>query len=188
MKSGGSTLQLTAVNSYTGPTVISGGMVTLGTPPTLAAAGAGNPLVWFDPSNSANYTLSGGSVTQLNNLTVASTAASVGNATVQSGHGAPSLTLSNPAFNGRTTLHFSGAQALGGLNLSVMNSSSYTILAEQAVGALGNYYLLGTNESGVTNGGLHFGYRANGDFTLAQYANDLDATVPGYTVRRSPAK
>ncbi len=62
-----------------------------------------------------------------------------------------------------------------------MNSSSYTIFAVEGKAAAGNYYFVGTSMGGQNNEGLHFGYRGDTDFTLAQFGNDLDATAPAYS-------
>ena len=59
-------LTLSAANNYSGATMISGGILRLGAVP-------GSPvpaslLYQLDASNAANYTLNGGYVTQMNDL------------------------------------------------------------------------------------------------------------------------
>ena len=44
-----------------------------------------------------------------------------------------------------------------------------------------NNYFLGDNGAGSANNSLHMGWRNNTTFTLAQFANDLDYTVSGYS-------
>ncbi len=77
---------MTAASNYSGTTTINGGMLTLQpstVAPTLAAANAPAPLVWFDPSNPTGYALTGGSVTTMINLSPSGAAE---NATVQSSY------------------------------------------------------------------------------------------------------
>ena len=58
---------------------------------------------------------------------------------------------------------------------SSMNSSSYTIFAVEGKAAA---EVLRRHEHGRPNKpGLHFGYRGDTDFTLAQFGNDLDTTA-----------
>jgi autotransporter-associated beta strand protein len=178
----GANVVLTAKSSYTGATTINGGMLTLqvsGQPPTLAAAGAPAPLVWFDPSNPAGYSLTGASVTTLINLSNSSTA---GNAVVKpnsNNYGPPTLTVNNPAFRGLTTIHFNGSQALAGYDLSSLNGSSYTIFSVEGISTnIGTNLYLSSNDSG-SNQGMHIGYQG-GHYHLGQWANDLD-TAQSYT-------
>ena len=176
VKSGPGTIILTSSNTYTGSTSITGGVLQLQVP-TLAAAGAGTPLIWFDPSNPLGSIVSGGTLAQLTNL---GSSGAAGNATLQSGIAPPTPILFNGAFNSLPTLHFSGSQALGGFNLSPLNGSSYTVIAVEGKAAAANVFFLGTNAS-ATNQSLHMGYRSDTDFTLGQYANDLDYTsAPSY--------
>jgi autotransporter-associated beta strand protein len=182
---GAGTLQLNGGSSYTGATLIKGGVLQLGTPGSLAGANAGTPLVWFDPSNSGNYSLTGSNVTSLTNL-----GSSGGNAVPVNNRNGPTLTMNNPAFNGLTTLHGNGAQELGRYDLSGLNNSSYTIFSVAAMGGgfvpnTTNYYYLGSEAAGLQDQCLHFGYRAvsstTATFTLAQYSDDLNyTTAPGY--------
>ena len=166
---GGGTFVVPVQHTYTGSTTINGGKLQLQLP---SPAAVGTPVVWFDPSNSANYSLTGNNVTQLTNLGTA------GDATTIAGHGTPTLTVANPAFNGLTTLHFSGGQVLGGYDLSALNGSSYTIFAVEGKASNANLYFLGTVNASQDQG-MHFGYRSDTDFTMAQYGDDLDTpTLP----------
>ncbi len=135
--------------------------------PLAGRGGAGTPLVWFDPSNPANYVLSNGTVSTLVDLGTAGNAGPVG----LSG---PTLTLSNSAFNGLTTLHFNGAQALGGFNLSALNNSSNTIFGVEGTTSGGMF--LGSSYGGMNNAGLQFGYYDQDDFRWGQYNNDVNYT------------
>jgi fibronectin-binding autotransporter adhesin len=172
--SGGGTYLAAAPNSYTGATNINGSLLRL-QPATLAAANAPAPLIWFDPSNPSNYTLSSGSVSQLLNLS----SSGAGNAAVVAGHNIPTLTVNNPAFNGLTTVHFSGGQVLGGYNLSALNGSSYATFGVLAKASSNSVYLLGT-VNGSQDQGMHFGFRSDTTFTFAQYGDDLNTpTTPG---------
>ena len=180
IKAGSGTLAPGSASTYGGATLISAGVLKLVGAPNLAVAGAGTPLVWFDPSSTANMVVSGGAISQLTNLGTPG----VGNAVVV-GYGEPTLTVSNSAFNGLSTVHFNGAQALGGFNLSAMSGTSYTIFAVEGLSTTaGNGYLLGSN-SAAQNAGLHFGYNSATDFRWGEYGDDLDvnpstfATPPG---------
>jgi autotransporter-associated beta strand protein len=161
---GGGTFEVAVRHTYTGSTTINGGKLQLQLP---SPAAAGTPVVWFDPSNPANYMLTGNNVTQLNNLGTG------GNAVAIAGHGTPTLTVANSAFNGLTTVHYSGGQVLGGYDLSALNGSSYTILAVEGKASNAQLYFLGT-VNGAQDQGMHFGYRGDTDFTMAQYGDDLD--------------
>ncbi len=178
---GGGAFLVTAPNSYGGSTTINGGILRLQAP-TFAAANVPTPLIWFDPSNPANYTLSGANVTQLTNLG----GGTAGNAVSISGHGMPTITASNPAFNGLPTLNFAGGQELGGYNLSALNGSSYATFAVLAKATNNQTYLLGT-VNGANDQGMHFGFRADTQFTFAQFGDDLNTpTLPSiaYTARK----
>ena len=102
-----------------------------------------------------------------------------GNAGVVAGHNIPTLTVNNPAFNGLTTVHFNGNnQVLGGYNLSALNGSSYSTFAVLAKATSNQTYLLGT-VNGANDQGMHFGFRADTQFTFAQFGDDLNTpTLP----------
>ena len=58
------------------------------------------------------------------------------------------------------------------------SNQNYTIIGvADRIQAKNNNYFLGT-AAGATNRGLHLGYRTDTSFTLAQYGNDINATVP----------
>jgi autotransporter-associated beta strand protein len=67
------------------------------------------------------------------------------------------------------------------LNLTSLVSSPYTIVVVEGRSSnkIDNY-LLGSG-TGANDQALHFGYRNDTAFTLAQYANDLDGTVAAFT-------
>jgi hypothetical protein len=72
----------------------------------------------------------------------------------------------------------------GSGNASVWNGANYSFcVKEQRASSANNTYFLGTVYYGgvTTNRVLHIGYRTNLAFTHAQYANDYDYVVPGYT-------
>jgi hypothetical protein len=76
-----------------------------------------------------------------------------------------------------------GGDSLAAVNgFDFLRNTSYSVFAVEARadGRGNNYFLGNANFVGGANSALHFGYRANDTFTLAQYANDLDVNVPVY--------
>lgn len=65
-------------------------------------------------------------------------------------------------------------------DLSYLVNQKYTIAVVESRVATGNYYLFG-NDASSTNSALHIGYRDNLNFTLAQFSNDLNASITGYS-------
>ena len=116
-------MTLGGVNTYAGPTVVSQGLLQL-TP--LGNPVTGGLLYDLDPSLSANYTLTSGNVTQLNDV---------------SGHGnnfanaASTVTVVNggKAFNGLNVLNFSGGTSAT-LVLSNTTSPVTLFVVEQVNG------------------------------------------------------
>jgi hypothetical protein len=58
-----------------------------------------------------------------------------------------------------------------------LNNAPYSISAIAQTSGKSNNYLVGTNISGLTDAGLHFGERSATQFTLAQYGDDADYTI-----------
>ncbi|MEM7712028.1 MAG: hypothetical protein AAF349_00290 [Cyanobacteria bacterium P01_A01_bin.68] len=64
-------------------------------------------------------------------------------------------------------------------DLSYLVNQKYTIAIVEKRSSNNQLYIIG-NTSGNTNSGLHVGYRGDTEFTLAQYGNDLDASISPY--------
>lgn len=85
-------------------------------------------------------------------------------------------------FNGKSALQFDGNDDFYSLDLSFLAGSAYTIFVVEARNTASGYarYFLG-NTSSNSNEGLHLGYRGNTEITLAQYFNDYNLTIDGYS-------
>lgn len=85
-------------------------------------------------------------------------------------------------FNGKPALQFDGSDDFYNLDLAFLAGSAYTIFVVEARNTASGYsrYFLG-NTSSNNNEGLHLGYRGNTEITLAQYFNDYNLTIDGYT-------
>lgn len=85
-------------------------------------------------------------------------------------------------FNGKPALQFDGTDDFYNLDLAFLAGSAYTIFVVETRNTASGYsrYFLG-NSSLNTNEGLHIGYRGNTEITLAQYYNDFNLTIDGYT-------
>ena len=185
-KLGGGTLALNTQQNYAGPTLISGGVVKLagGGLPSLGGIA---PALWLDASKTSSLVVNGsGKVTAWDDLS-----GNGYNATLDGTYNTPaSVNSSNTAFNKMQTLTFAGNTAYDiptAQMQAIMNNKSYTIFAVEGVNATGNQYFLGTNTTGVNNEGLHFGYRNTGDYTFAQYGNDIDYTgAPSWAPTMGP--
>ena len=96
-KAGPGTLVVSAAASYSGATTITGGVLKLASVPTSPVTST--LLYDLDPSSAANYTLTGGNVTQLNDIT--------GNG-YNFTNASSTVTVVNggSAFNGKNVLYF----------------------------------------------------------------------------------
>lgn len=82
--------------------------------------------------------------------------------------------------NGLPCLRFNGTSSFLNYSASFLVNSSFTIfVVEQRRSDASNYFIGGSNE--VMNGLLLLGYRDNTTLTFAQYINDYDVTVGGYS-------
>jgi autotransporter-associated beta strand protein len=169
VKTGAGTLVITGTNSYRGATRVLAGTLRLqaDAPPagaalwldandvaTIAADGAARVSAWSDKSGNARH-------------------ATQTNATIQP-------TLITNAIPNRPVMRFAGGVQQMDVSLAFLANSPYTILGVEARTNTATTFMLGTR-NGTANNGLHFGYRNNTAFTLAQYGNDLDAGIPGFT-------
>ncbi|MCL4207844.1 MAG: autotransporter-associated beta strand repeat-containing protein, partial [Pirellulaceae bacterium] len=170
-KAGIGTLTLSYANSYAGPSAVDAGTLKLKAP-TYTPSGM---LLWLDASDGTTVTESGGLVTQWRDKS--------GNGYLANASGAQSPTWTpNALLGGRNVMRFDGSSDYVQVSsLPGMVGTSYTILAvEGRLSNKSNNYFLGGGPTATTNQMLHFGYRADTTFTLAQYGNDLNGTVAGY--------
>lgn len=85
--------------------------------------------------------------------------------------------------NGKPTIQFDGTDDFYSVDLSFLNGGfAYTFFVVEARNTSSGYarYFVG-NESSNSNEGLHLGYRGNTEITSAQYFNDLNGTISGYS-------
>ena len=83
--------------------------------------------------------------------------------------------------NGRSVLRFDGTNYLD-VDFSWLANTDYTVIAVEGrrSNKSSNYFLLNSGGNSSNRNG-HFGYRQNGTYTLAQYGNDLDSGIAGYS-------
>ncbi|MEM7717103.1 MAG: hypothetical protein AAF349_26730 [Cyanobacteria bacterium P01_A01_bin.68] len=81
-------------------------------------------------------------------------------------------------------LLFEGSQEYE-TDLSYLENQKYVIAIVEARTSGNQIYAIGST-SGNTNSGLHVGYRGDTEFTLAQYGNDLDASIASYSGSLQP--
>jgi autotransporter-associated beta strand protein len=168
-KQGGGTLRLTTPHSYSGTTTIADGTIALGITHDVAGA-----ALWLDAANPSSHVASG---TQLDAWLDQS-----GNGRTATAIGTTKPTISSNALvNNADVIRFNGTNQSLAVDLSFLANSDYTIFALEGRTGNGNHYFLGTNSASSTNNALHIGYRNNTQYTLAQFGNDLNFTVPGYT-------
>lgn len=163
-KVGTGTQTLTGVNTYTGATTISGGTLRLN--PGVPVSGA---ALWLDANDSATVSLNAGTVTAWADKSGNGRNATQGTAANQPGY------TTNALVGNKNVVRFTATDVMP-VNLSFLNGSPYTIFAIEAKASAApssSFYFLGT-QTAATNQGLHFGYRNDTSFALAQYGNDLD--------------
>ena len=173
VKQGAGVLSVAMNNTYSGDTVISAGTLRLGaTAPGSPVAGAST---WLDASDLTTLTVDGGGkVSQWNDK------ANSHNAVQLTATNQP-LSTTNALIGGKSVIQMDGTAAFMNLDLTSLANSPYTIIAlEGRTSTKTENYVLGTG-AGSNNTSLHFGYRADAQVTLAQYGNDINGTVPGYT-------
>ena len=123
VQQGAGTLTLSGSNTFNGAVTVTGGVLKLA--PVATSPVSGTLLYDLDPSSAANYTLTGGSVTQLNDL---------------SGNGNnftnPSSTVTvvngGSAFNGKNVLYFNFA-ANSTLTLAKSTSPETVFIVDQVI-------------------------------------------------------
>ncbi|HYG78294.1 MAG TPA: autotransporter-associated beta strand repeat-containing protein [Planctomycetota bacterium] len=175
VKEGTGTLSLGGGNTYTGGTVINAGTLRLldafVSPPAAS--------IWLDGSDLSTLFTDAAGTTP-----VSATADPVGMWRDKSGNGrhATQATAANqPTFrtailNGRSVVRFDGTNDQLNLDLTSVAGQQYTIyVLEGKLGTKANNHFLGTTPAN-TNQGMHFGYRSDNTYTLAQWANDLNYT------------
>lgn len=172
VKTGGGTLLIAATNNYAGATEISAGTLRLGQ--GLPVTGA---ALWLDAADLATI------ATDSSNL-VSQWSDKSGNgrhAAQATQANRPRLT-NNAAVSSLPVVRFSGGAQSMPVDLAFFSQTSYSIFAvEGRLVNSNNLYFLGMNGTGTNNNQLHVGYRSATSFTLAQYANDLDAAAGAFT-------
>jgi hypothetical protein len=84
--------------------------------------------------------------------------------------------------NTRIGFNCDGGDSLAAVNgFDFLRNTSYSVFAVEArADGRSDNYFLGNTSSGSGDGALHFGYRSNNTFALAQWDNDLVGNVPVY--------
>ena len=172
VKIGTGVLTLGGSNTYTGSTTISGGTIKLAAAVPVAGAG-----LWLDAADASTVTLAAGKVSAW-----ADKSGNGRNAGQATAANQPGAYAANANVGGKNVVRFGGGTQVLTTDLSFLNGSAYSIFAvegKSAAAGANNYFLGTSNPSGLTNQGLHFGYRTDTSYTLAQYGNDLTYTPAG---------
>lgn len=131
-------------------------------------------ILWLDASDGASMTESDGKVSQWRDKSGAGDA--IQSDTVQMPSRVPGV------LNGRAVVRFDSASSQWlSVDLSELQDNEYSIFAVSARhNNQGHSIILGSTNEAIENGVIHFGWRADNSFTMAQYANDLDITIPNF--------
>jgi hypothetical protein len=143
------------------------GIGQLWTPSAITTA------LWYDAADASTVTIATG-VSQWNDKSGNSR-----NATQSTGANQP-LVISN-ALNGKSVVRFDGSNDTLNYDGTFLANTSYTIHAvvTRRSSKSTNFFMGGTDNN--TNKNLLLGWENNTTFRFAQYANDIDAAVAGYT-------
>lgn len=123
-----------------------------------------------------------------NNYTPIADGAALQNWIDKSGNGNSAmqgLSIYQPIFktgilSGKSIIRFDAINPnIMAFNSAFLNGSSYSIFAVNIRRPKDTNYFLGTG-SGSADTSLHYGYRTDTIFTLAQFSNDLDVVIPSY--------
>jgi|GEM_PF-2655655 len=112
--------------------------------------------------------------------------ASIGCWKDKSGNGRNATAGNSPTYNtnilsGNPMLNFNGSTTYLNTDLTFLANSNYTIVVvDMRTGSPVQYSMPVGTGSGSLNTSLHYGYKANSTFSLAQLSNDLDISVPTY--------
>jgi surface protein len=133
-----------------------------------------SPTVWFDANDAATLTTASGTVSAW-----ADKSGNANNATQATGANQPTLTANS--IGGRPAVVFNTANAQLPFNGTSIVNSNYTVaaLVDRTASSTWNFYLCGSSTPSNTN--LTVGWRSNTVLTHAQWGNDYDMTVAGYT-------
>ena len=173
VKNGAGILTLSGVSTFTGGTAINAGTIQL----SLSAGAIAGSQLWLDGADATTLFKDGAGTipVAVNGDTVALWKDKSGNnrdASQPTGAQQPLYNLVSN--NGQSAVRFDGADDLLNVDLSFLVGNQYTFfVVEGKRSTQNNNYFLGTG-TGATNEGLHVGYRGDTDYTLAQYANDLE--------------
>ena len=149
-----------------------------------------NLVMWLETTSDKSFDASEkvdtvfgatGTITSWNDISLQAT--SPNNATQNSINNKPRYIANG--INGLPVVNFDGALNPNGdylnWNGTSLANSNYTIfVVEQRRSSAGNNYFIGGINTGQ-NQELHLGYRTNTLFTFAQYSNDYDMPISGYT-------
>ncbi len=175
-KAGAGTLNVISGSSYAGDTIVSNGVLhQSGVIPTGALPVSGASL-WL----------------RADGLTGLADGAAVATWTDESGmtnHATQATAANRPTYragvqNGLPVVRFDGTDDRLAYNGAVLVNTDYTIfIVEGRTDPKANNYVL-RGSVGTTDQNLHVGYRVNATFTHAQYNNDYDMPVAGYTLQQ----
>jgi len=129
--------------------------------------------LWFDAADSSTITIATG-VSQWDDKS-----GNGRNATQATGANQPSVI--SAALNGKNVIRFDGSNDTLNYDGTFFASTSYTIHAvvTRRSNKSSNFFMGGTDNN--TNKNLLIGWENNTTFRFAQYSNDIDASVSGYT-------
>jgi hypothetical protein len=137
--------------------------------------GIPNCILWLDAAATNTFTLSGGSIS-----TWADKSGSANNATSTGTRPSPgtSTALSSSAWGGQRVVTFNNNGHFN-VNLQSLRSNAFTIVSMEVAAsnaAGGQYFLQDAYTGGGTDGVLGFGYRNTTEFTIQEYADDINYT------------